>query len=61
VRNPADLDAGAVVAQRVLEPPFDRAVCCAFSSMSMKSMNDQARKVTQAELARDLSAASHWS
>ena len=53
MRNAADLDAGAVVLQRVLHPPFDGAIVAAFLHVDEVD-DDQAGEVAQSELAGDL-------
>ena len=48
----ADLDAGAVVLQRVLQPALDRRGCCGFLHVDEVD-DDQAGEVAQAQLAGD--------
>ena len=61
MRDAADLDAGAVVAQRVLHPPFDGAVVALLVHVDEVD-DDEAREVAQAKLARDfLGRLDSWS
>ena len=61
MRDAADLDAGAVVAQRVLQPALDRAVVALLVHVDEVD-HDQAGEVAQAELARDfLGRLDSWS
>ncbi len=53
MRDAADLDAGAVVLQRILQPPFDRAVVALLVHVDEVD-DDQAGEVAQPQLARDL-------
>jgi hypothetical protein len=50
MRDPADLDAGAVVLQAILHPLFNRAVVAVFFHVDEVD-DDQSGKVTQAQLA----------
>src|SRR5215510_7148302 len=52
MRNMADLDARAVVLERVLYPAFDRAVVALFVHVDEVD-DDQSRKVAQSQLSRD--------
>ena len=52
MRDAADLDAGAIVAQRVLQPPFDGAVVPLLVHVDVVD-HDQAGEIAQPELARD--------
>src|SRR6185295_17478967 len=52
MRDAADLDAGAVVAQRVLEPALDGAVVALLVHVDVVD-HDQAGEVAQPELAGD--------
>ena len=51
--DPADLDAGAVVLQRVLQPLLDRALVAVLLHVDEVD-HDQPGEVAQAQLARDL-------
>ena len=53
MRDPADLDARAVVLERVLHPPLDRAVVARLLHVDEVD-DDQARQIAQTKLARDL-------
>src|SRR6185437_7860786 len=53
VRDAADLDAGAVVLQRVLDAPLDRAIVARFLHVDEVD-HDEPGEVAQAQLARDL-------
>ena len=52
MRDAADLDAGAVEAQRILEPPLDRAVVALLLHVDEVD-DDEAGEVAQPQLARD--------
>ena len=52
MRNAADLDAGPVVLQRVLQAPFDGAIVAAFLHVDEVD-DDQAGEIAQAQLAGD--------
>ena len=52
MRNPADLDAGAIILEMILEPLFNRAVIAVFLHVDEVD-DDQAGKVAQAKLASD--------
>ena len=52
MRDAADLDARAVVLQRILEAPLDRAIVAGFLHVD-EIDDDQAGEVAQAQLARD--------
>ena len=61
MRDAADLDAGAVVAQRVLQPALDRAVVALLVHVDEVD-DDQAGEIAQPELARDfLGRLDSWS
>ncbi len=53
MRDAADLDAGAVVLQRVLDPALDGAIVAAFLHVD-EIDDDEAGEIAQAQLASDL-------
>ena len=53
MRDAPDLDARAVVLQRFLQPPLDRAVVAALVHVDEVD-HDETREIAQAKLPRDL-------
>ena len=52
MRDAADLNAGAIILQRILDAAFDRAIVAAFFHVDEVD-NDQTRQIAQAQLACD--------